>query len=357
MRTAIEYHNALILEGKEKYIQFPTSATDKKLNTDAKGALEYILIEKLGEGYGSLSLATESKTTHFAQCKAVIRTAASSRDFIVYPQSSNYWCIRWLAEQKMKSKQRPSKVKQVGTVPRPSVSCQPPQVYDVPSSHNNIIFSQEVDQCVEESKILPQPPTHDMDIEPSTGPVDVTLNTRNVVDFEEYNEANEGVSRTYSSPAVPRKTVSALPKATSQIIPVFLRLRVKPSRHLVTQASATPSSIQTRSTIPLQGTNISEKERCTFELRRNPAYNGSTTVNAPCDGFHLSGLLLHDIHGRIHGMKTDIVKRGRGLGRCLGRFPPRITAPTRKAVRRGGRGMKTVIVRSRRTGLGDRREG
>ncbi|PXF43642.1 hypothetical protein BWQ96_06601 [Gracilariopsis chorda] len=285
MRTANEYHNALIPEGKEKYIQFPTGATDKKLNTDAKDALEYVLIEQLVEGYGSLSWAAASKTTHFPQCEAIIRTAASSRDFVVYPQSSNYWCIRWLAEHKMNSKQRPSKVKRIGTVPRSIMSCQPPHVSDVPSSQNNIILSQEVEQWVEESAILAQPPTHDMDIEPSTGPVDVTVNTRDVVASEESNDANEGISRAYSSPAAPRETISTLPKATSRTIPVFLRLHVQPSRSLVAQASATPSSIQTRSQIPLQGTNISEKERFNFELRRNSVANGSATVTAPCHVF------------------------------------------------------------------------
>ncbi|KAI0566302.1 hypothetical protein FGB62_10g214 [Gracilaria domingensis] len=111
MRATIDFQNVSIPEGREKYIQFPTGATDKKLKTDAKDALESIMIEKLGENYGMVFWATASKTSHFAQCEAVIRMASRSNNFIVYRQSSKLWCIWWLAEQKMKSKRRPSKVK------------------------------------------------------------------------------------------------------------------------------------------------------------------------------------------------------------------------------------------------------
>lgn len=106
MRSAIEYQNALIPTGKEKYIEFPAGATNKKLNSDAKDALEVIMIECVGENYGSLSWATASKTIYYTECERFIQTAAASKDFLVFRQSSNYWSIRWLAEKKMKSKKR-----------------------------------------------------------------------------------------------------------------------------------------------------------------------------------------------------------------------------------------------------------
>lgn len=55
MHSAFEYHNALVPDGNENYFQFPTCTTGKKLNTEAKDALETITIDKRGENYGFLS--------------------------------------------------------------------------------------------------------------------------------------------------------------------------------------------------------------------------------------------------------------------------------------------------------------
>lgn len=93
--------------GEGKVYPILSGTTDKKLNSDAKDALETIMIGQLGLDYGSLSWGTASKITHSAQCEAVVRIAADSKEFIVLRQGSNLSCIRWLAKQNMKSKRRP----------------------------------------------------------------------------------------------------------------------------------------------------------------------------------------------------------------------------------------------------------
>ena len=66
------------------------------------------MLQWIGSDYGRLNWKTASRTTHGEQCEAVIRQAASSRDFLVFRQTAFYWAIRDLAEQKMKSKGRGS---------------------------------------------------------------------------------------------------------------------------------------------------------------------------------------------------------------------------------------------------------
>lgn len=106
LRDVIEKANAVIPEGQEKYIQFPEGFSDKKLNSDAKDALEILMLQLIGEDYGRLSWKTASRSTHMEQCESVIRAAAASPDFMVFRQTSFFWAIRELADQKMKSKGR-----------------------------------------------------------------------------------------------------------------------------------------------------------------------------------------------------------------------------------------------------------
>ncbi|PXF43001.1 hypothetical protein BWQ96_07249 [Gracilariopsis chorda] len=102
MRAAMDFRNAFIPDGEEKYIQFPVTVSDKELNADALDALEMIMIQKIGVDYGKCSWGLAWRRTHVSQCEAVIRTACASKEFLVYKESSYLWCIRWLAEQKMK---------------------------------------------------------------------------------------------------------------------------------------------------------------------------------------------------------------------------------------------------------------
>lgn len=106
LRDAIDKANATIPDGQEKYIQFPEGYADKKLNTDAKDALDLLMLQNIGDDYGRLNWKSASRTTHREQCEAVIRLAAESRDFVVFRQTAFYWAIRDLADQKMKSKGR-----------------------------------------------------------------------------------------------------------------------------------------------------------------------------------------------------------------------------------------------------------
>ena len=106
LRDAIERANSTLTDDQEKYIQFMEGYTDKKLNSDAKDALDALMLQHIGSHYGRQNWKTASRTTHREQCEAVIRQAAASRDFLVFRQTAFYWAIRDLAEQKMKSKGR-----------------------------------------------------------------------------------------------------------------------------------------------------------------------------------------------------------------------------------------------------------
>ncbi|KAI0564021.1 hypothetical protein FGB62_31g115 [Gracilaria domingensis] len=113
MRAAIESRNSSIPKVHERYIQFRDDVSDKKLNSDTKDALGVLMLQHIGPEFGKLSWSKASKSTHIAQCEMVIQKAAESRDFTVYRQSSNLWCIRRFGEQRMKSKKSAVKGKKL----------------------------------------------------------------------------------------------------------------------------------------------------------------------------------------------------------------------------------------------------
>ncbi|PXF49885.1 hypothetical protein BWQ96_00045 [Gracilariopsis chorda] len=141
MRAAIDFRNALIPDGEEKYIQFSSSVSDEKLNADAKDALEMIMIQKIGIEYGKFSCGLASRRTHVSQCEAVVRTACAWKDFLVYKQSSNLWCIRWLAEQKMKSKGRLPVARRVQHFQSTPVNCIPGNLSETVNQENDDIHN------------------------------------------------------------------------------------------------------------------------------------------------------------------------------------------------------------------------
>ncbi|PXF42505.1 hypothetical protein BWQ96_07767 [Gracilariopsis chorda] len=141
MRAARDFRNALIPDGDEKYIQFPSSVSDKQLNADAKDALEMIMIQMIGINYGKFSWGLASRRTHVSQFEAVIRTVCASKNFLVYKHNSNIWCIRWLAEQKMKSKGRLPVARRVQHVQYAPVNCIPVNLSEIPNQENDDIHN------------------------------------------------------------------------------------------------------------------------------------------------------------------------------------------------------------------------
>lgn len=106
LRAFIQHANGQLPIDSCKYNQFPEHIADRKLNTDAKDALEIFLIETFGPDYGKHTWGTICRTTHFAKCENIVRTAVRMPDFVVFRQTSNFCPIRWWLEQKMKSKGR-----------------------------------------------------------------------------------------------------------------------------------------------------------------------------------------------------------------------------------------------------------
>ena len=102
MREKIEEANRVVPFGAAKYVQFHPDVSVKRLNTDAKDALEKLRGLKMGTNFGAQPWCKNPRDPNFPVCEAVIRVAAASTDFAVFRQSANLWCIRDLAEKKHK---------------------------------------------------------------------------------------------------------------------------------------------------------------------------------------------------------------------------------------------------------------
>ncbi|PXF45499.1 hypothetical protein BWQ96_04797 [Gracilariopsis chorda] len=375
MRAAIEYHNALIPPEKESYIQFPARASDKKLNSDAKDALEMIMIDKLGENYGSLSWATASKTTHFSECEAVIQTAAGSRDFVVFRQSSNFWSIRWLAEQKMKSKRRPSKMRELTrevqtTLRNQHGNLDEDRLNRNPNDFHSAVKTRNAEGVAHLSCTSPgihHGKTDNIEWARNNRsrrktPKDVTSNVLDITNSglnerrvcgEINRDAEVAPSHNAIVPASNLSHVNSNPRtpgpnATVQPFSVLLRLRIKSHR-----ASAAHKCIAQPADLPI--TYSSAEQHAQSEEQ-------SATVTAPCRGYRNPRLTLRDSHlnegssfkvvrHNQKSMKQSIRKEGRGTGVKDSWSTKRGTGRGGSSKRRG-KAMKTVVSNRERVGLG-----